>query len=206
VRDDPTPSSAPTVWKAPQKKKIRKYMLQQQSSSRILGMSMAAPSFQSELRKRAPFDLPQQEAYLNIVRTQAILAAEFDRLFRRHGLSASGYNVLRILRGAADGGQPWMPCCDVAARLVAQVPDLTRLVDRLEREGFVKRDRDGDDRRVVRLSITPAARKLLATLDQPTLDLHRAQLGHLTGAELSTLSRLLMKARRRPASNAESAT
>lgn len=155
-----------------------------------------ATSLQSELQKRAPFDLPHQEAFLNLVRTQAILSAEFERFFRQHGLSSSSYNVLRILRGGADGGQPWLPCSDVAARLVAQVPDLTRLVDRLETAGLVKRNRDAEDRRVVRLSLTPAGRKLLASLDGPVLELHRAQLNHMSAAELTALSRLLVKARR----------
>lgn len=148
-------------------------------------------SLQHEIRKRKPFDLPEQEAYLNIIRTASFLDAEFDALFKAHGLSNAQYNVLRILRGESAR----LPSLAVAQRLVTRVPDITRLVDRLEQAGYVKRERSTDDRRVVFVSILAKGLALLATLDEPVRNLHRRQLEHMSKKDLLELSRLLTLAR-----------
>ena len=158
------------------------------NSSPITGLA-------AELHKRKSFDSPEQEAWLNILRTQAVFGSEFFRLFKRHGLSAATYNVLRILRGAGEQGRS---CSEIGEHMVAQVPDVTRLIDRLETAGLVARTRTTEDRRVVMVAITKGGLEVLTRLDQPVLDLHKAQLGHLTTAELRTLSDLLYKARHRP--------
>lgn len=155
---------------------------------------MATSNLQKEIGKRKPFEAPEQEAALNLERTQDLLLREFDQLFQRHRISSPQYNVLRILRGHGGEG---LPCRRIAAEMVTFDPDVTRLVDRLERAGLVARRRTPDDRRVVLVKITPAGLTLLKSLDQPVLDLHRRQLGHLTRAELTELNRLLVKARRR---------
>lgn len=155
-------------------------------------------TLQQELGKRRPFDLPEQEAYLNLQRTHSVLSAPFERLFEQHGLSSSGFNILRILRGAREAGlEHGRPCHAIGDEMVARVPDVTRLVDRLEKAGLVSRCRCTKDRRVVYVAITRAGLDLLARLDGPTLDLHRAQLGHLTAEELRELSRLLERCRSR---------
>ncbi|MDX2114598.1 MAG: MarR family transcriptional regulator [Planctomycetota bacterium] len=147
---------------------------------------------QHELRKRKPFDLAEQEAYLNLLRSCAVLSADFDALFKRHGLTQAQYNVLRILRGEAAK----MPSLAVAERLVTRVPDITRLVDRLEQAGLVRRERCTDDRRVVYVAITPKGLSLLGELDEPVRALHRSQLSHMSRADLKALSILLEKARK----------
>jgi DNA-binding MarR family transcriptional regulator len=149
-------------------------------------------SLQHELHKRLPFELPEQEAYLNLLRSASRLSVEFERLFKSHGLSEPTYNILRILRGAGEAGRM---CHELAEHMVAPVPDVTRLIDRLEASGFAARRRCDRDRRVVHVSITEDGRAILARLDQPVLDLHRRQLGHMTADELRTLSDLLAKAR-----------
>lgn len=148
---------------------------------------------QREIGKRKPFDLPEEEAYLNLLRTQSALASQCERLFRREGLSGSGYNILRILRGAAPA-----PRCprEIADQLVAAVPDMTRLLDRLEDQGLVSRERSVEDRRMVLVRLTAKGQKVLASLDEPLRELHRAQLGHLSREDLRELSRLLVLARR----------
>jgi DNA-binding MarR family transcriptional regulator len=146
---------------------------------------------QDEIKKRNPFDSPEQEAALNLARTNDRLQSEFARLFRRHGLTGPQYNVLRILRGA---GEP-LPCQEIASRMINQVPDITRLVDRLEEAGLVERSRTEADRRLVLTRITEPGLCLIARLDEPVLRLHREQLGHLTREELAELNRLLVKAR-----------
>jgi DNA-binding MarR family transcriptional regulator len=146
-----------------------------------------------ELHKRRPFESPEQEAMLNLVRTAEHLSGDFDALFKSRGLSGATYNVLRILRGAGAEGRP---CHQIGEHMVARVPDVTRLVDRLERAGLAERRRIARDRRVVMIHVTPKGLRVLADLDGPVADLHARQLGHLTRAELAELSRLLAKARR----------
>jgi DNA-binding MarR family transcriptional regulator len=158
---------------------------------------MPRSALQDELGKRNPFDSPEQEACLNLLRTHDHVQQEFIRLFQEHGLSAPQYNVLRILRGAqGEGDGEGLPCLEVAARMVSRMPDITRLVDRLEDAGLVERARTDRDRRLVLVKITAKGLALLKRLDRPVLDLHRRLLGHFTPAELDQLNRLLVKARR----------
>ena len=153
---------------------------------------MKQSTLQHELRKRRPFEVPEEEAYLNVLRTAAALAGEFTRLFRGVGLSESSYNVLRILRGHHPAG---VPSQAIGPQMVTLVPDVTRLVDRLEEAGLAERIRTEHDRRVVLVRITKAGLDLLAKLDRPVTELNKRQLGHLTRKELAELSRLLVKAR-----------
>ena len=156
---------------------------------------MAGEGLQQELKKRSPFEVAEQEAMLNLLRTADRLQLEFVRLFRAHGLSPASYNVLRILRG--EGGEG-LPSLEIAGRMITSVPDITRLVDRLEAAGLVCRDRSGRDRRVVRVRVTDCGIDLLSRLDDPVVALHRRLLGHLDSHELDTLNALLVKARRPP--------
>jgi MarR family 2-MHQ and catechol resistance regulon transcriptional repressor len=148
---------------------------------------------QEEIHKKEPFESPEQEAALNLLRTSDRLQIRFARLFREHGLYPAQYNILRILRGE---GRP-MRCMEIAGRTLTEVPGITGLIDRLEAADppLVRRERDSKDRRVVHVSITEAGLQLLAKLDGPVQDLHRQLLGHLSRAELDELTRLLEKAR-----------
>lgn len=171
---------------------------------------------QHEIGKRQPFDFPEQEAHLNLLRTAGCLAMAFERLFRAHGLSEATYNALRILRGHTEhtagprsicdgkhdraaalpnGGRDGVPSQTIGEQLIAQVPDVTRLVDRLVERGLAERHRIDQDRRVVLVRITKAGLDLLAKLDQPVRELHLAQLGHMSRRDLQQLSQLLVKAR-----------
>jgi len=152
---------------------------------------MATKLLQRELKKKQPFDSPEQEAVLNIVRTSDRFQNRFLRLFREYGLTPSQYNVLRILRGE---GKP-LPCLEIAGRMIQVVPAITGLLDRLEHQGLVERERCTEDRRVVYVALTEKARGMLSELDEPVMALHRQLVGHLTRAELVELSRLLEKAR-----------
>lgn len=153
---------------------------------------MAKSALQRELHKKRPFELPEEEAYLNLARTNSLLQGEFARLFKTYGISSPLYNLLRILRGA---GQAGLPCQEIAEHMVTRVPDITRLIDRLEEARLARRERSREDRRVVCITITPAGVKLLERLDDPVRQLHRRLLGHLGKAELKELNALLVKAR-----------
>lgn len=152
-------------------------------------------SLQEELHKKHPFEVREQEAYLNLMRTSSMLDGDFERFYRAHGLSIATYNVLRILRGAGERGRM---CHEIRDHMVAQVPDITRLVDRLEEAGFATRSRCDVDRRVVYCHITQKGLDLLSQLDEPVKDRHRRQLAHLTPEELEQLNGLLFKARHPP--------
>ena len=154
---------------------------------------MGKSALQIELGKKHPFDSSEQEASLNLARTHDYIQVEFARLFSEHCLSPPLYNVLRILRGHGGDG---VPCQEIAGEIVTRMPDITRLVDRLEKAKLVQRHRTSQDRRVVLVRITKAGLELLARLDQPVLELHKWLLGHLTGSELAELNRLVVKARR----------
>jgi DNA-binding MarR family transcriptional regulator len=147
---------------------------------------------QRELQTRRPFDAPEVEAYLNLVRTHDRLYGDVQRFLKRHGISQPQYNVLRILRGAEPDG---LPCLKVGERMVARVPDITRLLGRLEKAGWVERQRTPADKRVVRVRITAKGLAFLARLDEPLLEFHKQALGHLTRKELADLTRLLERAR-----------
>ena len=149
-------------------------------------------TLQRQIGMHDPFESPQQEAYLNLIRTAAALEADFNRLFRDHALSETSYNVLRILRAAGAKGRT---CTEIGRHLVVQRPDITRLVDRLIDEGFSERARSTEDRRVVLVRITRRGRSLVDSLDEPVRDLHARQLGHMSPKQLNQLSRLLELAR-----------
>ena len=152
---------------------------------------MAERGLQDEIKKRNPFDSREQEVALNLARTADRHHGEFARLFKGHGITGAQYNVLRILRGAGEA----LPCQEISGRMITQLPDITRLVDRLEEAGLVERSRTTEDRRLVLNRITERGLCLLDRLDEPVIQLHRRQLGHLTDAELDELNRLLVKAR-----------
>ncbi len=134
----------------------------------------------------------EQAAFLDLQRLAADLAQEVVELLKPAGLSGAQYNVLRILRGAGEAG---LPCGEIAARMISKDPDITRLLDRLEKRGLVTRARESGDRRVVTTRITDEARTQLATLDEPVAALHRRQLAGLGEEKLRALMALLDEAR-----------
>lgn len=148
-----------------------------------------------EIGKRHPFELAEEEAFLNLWRTQTLLAEPFEHLFRAHGLCPTHYNILRILAGEADAGSPGVPILTVRQRLITRVPDITRLVNKLQRLGLISRLPAPADRRVGLLRITDKGLAFLHDLAPQIAELHRLQLGHLSRTELQSLCDLLEKAR-----------
>lgn len=138
--------------------------------------------------------VPEIAAYLNTIRTADKLTSETQAFLKKHGVTSQQYNVLRILRGAGAAG---LPILEIGNRMVTRVPDVTRLVDRMERAGLVTRSRNDQDRRIVRVLITEKGRQIAVGLMQPIEGLHRAQFAHLTSAEIEELNRLLEKVRQR---------
>lgn len=158
---------------------------------------MASPNgtprnLQEEIGKVTGFDCPEQEAFLNLLRTHAGLAGEFAQLFKEFGLSEPQYNALRIVAAAGTRG---IRTETIGARMVARDPDTTRLIDRLVKAGLVSRRRSEEDRRCMLVGITDDGRQMLRRL-RPRVDrMHREQLGHLDSRDLARLSELLFRAR-----------
>jgi DNA-binding MarR family transcriptional regulator len=125
-----------------------------------------------------------ENAFLSLVRAAGGLLRGVEVLLNRNGLTAAQYNVLRILRGAGEHG-----ACgrEIAGQLITAEPDITRLLDRMEKHGLISRRRDAEDRRFVTTQITPSGLDILAALDAPVAELHRRQFGSLSGAELKQL-------------------
>lgn len=153
---------------------------------------MTKSVLQRELGKRNPFEFAEQEATLNLLKTRAFLCRAGNAVFDKHGISGPQYNVLRILRGHRKTGLCGQHS---VAQMVTQMPDITRLVDRLEASELVRCERTEADRRLIHVHITPAGLELLASLDEPMLSLHREQRKHLSRAELAESNRLLVKLR-----------
>ena len=157
-----------------------------------------SPNLSHEIKQTRPFASKEVEAYLNLIRTAALFEQELVELLKPHKITPSQYNVLRILRGAGDNG---LCRYEVIDRLVAPGPDVTRLLDRLEKVGLIVRRRDDENRRLVKASITAHGAKLLEDLDQPTHDLHALQFQHLGMDRVQALIDLLTKARLHPTPN-----
>jgi len=136
---------------------------------------------------------PEEVAALDLFRTSDLLSRAGAQLLKSEDLSPTQYNVLRILRGAPGG----LPCGEIASRMITRDPDITRLLDRLSKRGLIGRRRESKDRRVVLTRITPAGLEVLARLDDPMLQTHRKQLGHLGAERLKQLAELLERVRSR---------
>lgn len=157
-------------------------------------MAKLVPSqLAKELQQQKPFESPEQEAVLSIARTAAMLDRALTEFLKPHGVTPTQYNVLRILRGA---GENALCRHEIRERLVSEVPDVTRLLDRLEDAGLVRRTRDPEDRRMTRTRITARGRKLLASLDEPLRQLQEDLLGEVARVDLVRLVDLLATVRR----------
>ena len=147
---------------------------------------------QSEIKQNKPFRSLEEEVYLSLIRTTDALFRRHEELLKTADLSPAQYNVLRILRGSEPHG---LACKEIADRMLTRDPDITRLLDRLERRKLAVRSRQREDRRVIITRISPAGLELLAQLDEPASELSKACLRHLGKTRLQQLIRLLEVAR-----------
>src|SRR5258708_26832374 len=141
--------------------------------------------------KRRPAVYPEEALFLELLRTTDMLSRGLVQVLKAEDLSPTQYNVLRILRGSREG----LPCGEIASRMITRDPDITRLLDRLEKRSLISRCRETKDRPPVMSRITPEGLKLLARLDEPVQEGHRKQLGHLGRERLRALTELLQAAR-----------
>jgi DNA-binding MarR family transcriptional regulator len=149
-------------------------------------------TLRDEIRQRKPFTSPQEEALLSIVRTASVISSQFEQLLKPYGISSTQYNVLRILRGAEPEG-----LCrnELRDRMLTKMPDVTRLLDRMEEAGFVARARGTDDRRLVSTRITAKGRRLVDDLDAIVQSEHKRLCRQLSAQHVRTLTDLLTAVR-----------
>jgi DNA-binding MarR family transcriptional regulator len=148
------------------------------------------------LKQNRPFISVQQEAFLSILRTASELSNSADKSLREFNITQQQYNVLRILRGAGAEG-----LCrnEISARMVASTPDMSRLLDRMEKAGWITRERAEDDRRQVSTFITDSGQKLLTVIESPVHEqVHRLFEG-IKSTDLKMLVDVLAQIRNRRA-------
>ena len=151
-----------------------------------------ASSLRKELRQSRPFQGAEHEAFLSVVRTAAVLSDELEQILKPEGVTLAQYNVLRILRGAEPDG-----LCrnEVRDRMLTRMPDMTRLLDRMENAGLVQRTRSESDRRLVTTRITKQALAVLDRVEDSVGEEHRQRFRSLSKAELRTLIEILNRVR-----------
>lgn len=156
-------------------------------------MAAMAQTIDREIRQTKPFRSLQEQLVLNLMLTTRVVEESWAQYLKRaEGISPSQYNILRILRGARPKAAR---ISEIADRMVTRDPDVTRLVDRLIKQGLARRERDSDDRRVVLVEITAAGQALLSRLDGPAGESTEAAMAGLKPQQLRTLDTLLNEVR-----------
>ena len=138
-------------------------------------------------RKR---DLPSLEARVFVALLTAAdrLSQDAEQLVKAYGLTGTQYNVLRILRGAEPAG---LACKGIGDRMISHDPDMTRLLDRMDKRGLITRERQTDDRRVIKTRITAQGLDILKKIDTPIQELHKRQFLHMGATRLKALAAAL---------------
>ncbi len=150
---------------------------------------------QREIRQTRPFRSKTQEAVIALLRTADLVKRHFAAVLTPHGITLPQYNVLRVLRGAGPDG---LPTLEVGQRLIEQAPGITRMMDRLEARGWVRRERCPGDRRQVLCYLTPEGASLLGQLDEPIDRADQAAFAVLTEEQQTLLITLLDATRQGP--------
>lgn len=149
-------------------------------------------SIQREIKQTRPFSTVSQEAVVSLLRTASSVAREFDRLTQEEGVTLQQYNILRILRGAGES----LPTMEIGERLLQQTPGISRLLERLDKRGLIRRLQGPEDRRQVLCALTPSGRRIVDKLDGPVNRMDEAVMASLDDRERKDLVRLLETIRR----------
>jgi DNA-binding MarR family transcriptional regulator len=154
-------------------------------------------TLQAELKQTKPFKSPAEEALISLQRTADRMLREITQFMKNWGISPTQYNVLRILRGAGPQG---LCCGEISDRMITHDPDITRLLDRIEKLGWIERARSTKDRRVVQAKITKTGLELLRQMDKPIEEFISRTTDHMSEKNLRDLIQLLAELRSGPES------
>jgi DNA-binding MarR family transcriptional regulator len=141
-----------------------------------------------QVERSGAAETPEQQTYEMIVRTASRLEGELNRVLRPFELTGATYNILKILEAAGQAGKS---CGDISDQLTAEVPDMTRLLDRLEKLGYIARARSSVDRRMVRVTLLEKGQSAVRELEPKVRECHARQLAHLEQDKLGELDSLL---------------
>jgi len=133
----------------------------------------------------------EAKLFVALLRAADRLSQDADLLVKAYGLTGTQYNVLRILRGAGPDG---LPCNGIGDRMISRDPDMTRLLDRMEKRSLITRERQTQDRRVIKARISPTGLEILKKLDAPIDELHKKQFHHLAASQVRALAEALEEA------------
>lgn len=147
-----------------------------------------ASKIQDEIKQRKPFKTIASEAHVALLRTADLIGREIAEVLKPYGVSPTQYNVLRILRGAGPGG---LACGEIGGRMITQDPDITRLLDRMQKAGWIERTRDSRDRRVVTTRLTKQGKRVMEELEEPLARFERQRLKRVGEKRLHELVELL---------------
>jgi DNA-binding MarR family transcriptional regulator len=145
----------------------------------------------SSRSKSAPGSI-ETNLFVSFMQIADVFGSEAELVVKTAGLTGAQYNVLRILRGA---GREGLACREIGERMISRDPDITRLLDRMEKRGLITRERQSDDRRVVKTFVTAPGLELLKVLDQPVRELHKRQFQRMSAAKLKALAATLAEIR-----------
>jgi len=134
------------------------------------------------------FQSPEARVFVALLIAADRLSQQAEQLMKDHFLTGTQYNVLRILRGAEPAG---LPCKGIGDRMISHDPDMTRLLDRMDKRGLITRERQTDDRRVIKARITAQGLDILKKIDIPIQELHKRQFLHMGATRLKTLAAAL---------------
>jgi DNA-binding MarR family transcriptional regulator len=157
----------------------------------------------SRIDESCPITHLEDRLFVAILKVADSLSQEAEQLFKSTGLTGAQYNVLRILRGAEPEG---LLCRGIGERMISRDPDITRLLDRMEGHNLITRERQKEDRRVIKTRITSEGLKLLKKLDRPVHELHKGQFRHLAQSRLKQLTELLIEVEKREPSDRSQAS
>lgn len=154
--------------------------------------SFMSGRLKDEIQQTKEFESIEEEVLLNLMRTSDAVMRDITLALKPFRLSPTQYNVLRILRGAGAGG---LACGSIADRMVTRDPDITRLLDRMEKRGVISRSRETRDRRVITARITTEGLDVLRAVNEQNPKLAGAMLGHMGERRLRALCSLLEQVR-----------
>ncbi len=155
-------------------------------------MTTRRKSIQQEIQQNKPFGSVAEEAFIALSRTADVVSQRYEKFLKKWGISGTQYNVLRILRGAGAEG---LRCGEIGERMISHDPDITRLLDRIEKLGWIERARDSKDRRVVLTRISRKGLDLLKQIDKPIHEFTRELGQHVTEERFRLLLEVLEEVR-----------
>lgn len=148
--------------------------------------------FGNEIGRKSAFESIEEQLYLSLMYSYKLIVGELDSFFKDHNTTGPQYEVLKILIQDEKKG---IPIRKIAERMVSSNPDVTRIVDKLEKADLVERTRSSSDRRIINVKLTTEGIHQFNNIEKPLQILHKSQFKYLTKTDMKELLKLLFRAR-----------